>query len=406
MKNLLPIASHAFALMAMGSALLAQPVPVPGFSLEKVADTEGFLTSLAITPDGGISYSVTTGEVFVLEGTQSRKVAKFETSATGNEALLGVVWRDRNRVVGHYAALDHTADLIGEFDRESGDVTLLARLECDEGRPCSSEHHGGNPTLGPDGSVYVGIGDYGGGLPAQRDDSPGGKIWRISPDGEMSEYARGFRNPYDLAVMPDGRLFVSDNGPVGDDELNIVSAGENHGWPYTMGNQAPVDGTVGPVYTFPAVVAPTGLVLTGAGSPFRGGVLVTTFVTRSLLFFRPELERPLAEPALLVLASQPLIDVTIDREGTVWVGGATAIYRLRMPRAGDANGDGTLDAGDGEAIALEILDGDGTSVMDVHGGTVLTGWGADANRDGEIDARDLVELARLEAGRRRAVPRP
>ena len=380
--------------------------PLPGFSLEKVAEAEGFVTSLVITPSGELSYSVRTGEIYILENGVSRKVAEFETSSTGNEALLGYVWRSEQKIVAHYVAVDHTADLIGEADLESGEVEVLARLECDQGRPCSSEHHGGNVTMAPDGTIYFAIGDYGGGLPSQRDDSPGGKIWRLSTDNTLSEFARGFRNPFDLAVLPDGRLFVSDNGPVGEDEINIVAEDSNAGWPFTMGRQDPVVGMLAPVYTFPSIVAPTGVALTGGDSLMAGGALVTTFVTRSLLFFRAPLNGLLRDPVFVAEGVQPLIDVVQGRDGTIWVGGTGAIYRLRAPRAGDANGDGRLDDLDAEAIALEIMDGDGNSVLDVSGGSVLTGWGADANRDGLVDARDLVELSRLQAGRRRPVPRP
>ncbi|YCK40080.1 PQQ-dependent sugar dehydrogenase [Actinomadura sp. ATCC 39365] len=73
-----------------------------------------------------------------------------------------------------------------------------------------------------------------------------GKVLRIMPDGSVPSdnpvingvcnhvYAYGFRNPDGMAFK-DGRLFVADQGPSTDDELNKVEAGKNYGWPGIAG---------------------------------------------------------------------------------------------------------------------------------------------------------------------------
>ena len=381
-----------------------QAIP-PGFALEKVADTEGFVTALVPTPDGGLSYSSRTGGIYRLDGSESVLIGEFETSSIGNEALLGFVWRDENTIVGHYNALDQTADLIGRLDVETGEVEVLARLECDAGRVCPTEHHGGNMVLGGDGAIYFAIGDYGGGIPAQLDGNPGGKIWRLRLDDSLEEFARGFRNPYDLAWLGDDLLLVSDNGPVGEDEINIVTYGDNAGWPHTVGRKDPVEGMLPPAYTFEETTAPTGLTLTRGGA-FEGGFLSTAFVTRTLTFFPGPLRPPLSEPVTLLVGGAPLMDVAQTSDGTIWVASPIAIFRLIIPRAGDANGDGLLDDEDVNAIGLEILDGDGDGIHRVHGGSILTGWGSDVNLDGVVDARDLVTLARIRRGPARGAPHP
>ncbi|HEY5610058.1 MAG TPA: hypothetical protein VIL97_02525, partial [Thermoanaerobaculia bacterium] len=73
------------------------------------------------------------------------------------------------------------------------------------------------------------------------------------------------------------------------------------------------------------------------------------------------------------------------------------------PLRGDADGNGRIDAADGEAIAHEILDGDGLRTIDAQEGSFRGSWGSDANMDGVIDARDLVELAKLRRKRSRTV---
>ena len=55
------------------------------------------------------------------------------------------------------------------------------------------------------------------------------------------------------------RIILTDNGDVVDDEIDVVTLGDDCGWPYTAGKQPAVPGTRAPVYVFPTVVAPTGL---------------------------------------------------------------------------------------------------------------------------------------------------
>lgn len=49
-------------------------------------------------------------------------------------------------------------------------------------------------------------------------------------EGEI--FAKGFRNPQGLAISRDNQIFVSDHGPRGGDELNVVLEGKNYGWPH------------------------------------------------------------------------------------------------------------------------------------------------------------------------------
>ena len=47
----------------------------------------------------------------------------------------------------------------------------------------------------------------------------------------------GHRNPYGLAFAPDGRLWETEMGPRGGDELNLIEPGKNYGWPRRLGGQ-------------------------------------------------------------------------------------------------------------------------------------------------------------------------
>jgi glucose/arabinose dehydrogenase len=148
--------------------------------------------------------------------------------------------------------------------------TILARVHVPDGtakasadleelisiRQPFSNHNGGMLEFGPDGHLYVGVGDGGsGGDPrgyAQNLSSHLGKILRIAPrtktgykvpannpffksNGDAYRqkreiYAWGLRNPWRFSFAPDGRLIVADVGQNDYEELSIVGRGDNMGW--------------------------------------------------------------------------------------------------------------------------------------------------------------------------------
>jgi glucose/arabinose dehydrogenase len=278
-------------------------------------------------------------------------------------------------------------------------------------RGVSDEHHGGNPTIGPDGTIFVGIGEYAGRTLAQKPEWNGGKIWRIDPrTGDALQWALGMRNPYDLAWDPElAKVVIADNGPDSGDELNIVAEGQNCGWPLTFGHEPQVEGTTAPVFTFDHTVAPTGLARLRGGNPIlQKGYLVGAFVTRAIYYFPNVAAQPVGDPiALLDLFPEFIIDVTEGSDGSIlfasaW-GATSSIHRLDVPPRGDCNGDGLTDWRDVYPLMLEIRDGDSHPTVDAQGGAFEGSWGCDANGDSVITAGDLDALFRLLNGRQRAV---
>jgi glucose/arabinose dehydrogenase len=273
-------------------------------------------------------------------------------------------------------------------------------------RGAPPEHHGGNPSVAEDGSIFVGIGDYGGGAIAALPEWNAGKIFRIRPDGSVEQFARGFRNPFDVVWdAANQRLIAPDNGDTVDDEINIVHEGDYDGWPYTMGNGPPVDGAVPPVYTFPVVVAPTGIIGVNSQNPFfKTGYLFGTFVAKAIEYI-PDIDaRPL--PAPIVIAAGdfgPIIDVAQSATGEIYFITASSINRLVTPLAGDCNGDGIVDAQDIAALVQELADGDPHPTVTAQDGAFRGSWGCDADLNGVIDSRDMDALLGKLAGRSRAV---
>lgn len=402
---------------------------LPGFGIETLARGTGFVSSIVSDSHGTIYFTTTNGWIHRVDGTQATPVTSLPTRAGGNGGLLGMALLDDQTAVVHYTSWDDTpghsdyvlADVVSRVDLVSGAETVIHTFVCDIDHPAngaSSEHHGGNLTVAPDGSIFLGIGEYGAHLIAQLPEWNAGKIWRIDPQGNLTQWALGMRNPYDLAWDPDlDRIVIADNGADGGDEIHVVAQGDNCGWPRTYGNNPPMPGAVAPVYVFPQTVAPTGVLrLDGSNPLLRRGYLVGAFVTSALYYF-PAMSLPgtppVAEPVAIVEDFDEFVmDATQTPNGdivfaTAGIGGST-IRRLRVPLRGDCNGDGLTDSRDVLPLMREIDDSPSErhAMTDAQGGSYAGSWGCDANADGLIDSKDLSALSSLLHGKRRSVRTP
>ena len=113
------------------------------------------------------------------------------------------------------------------------------------------EHQGynanGNIHFGPDGFLYLSLGDYDAPPLVQNLSMPIGKLLRVDkdngspapgnpladdPDADPRIYAYGFREPFDFAFHPEaGAIYGSDNTTVSCEEINLIKPGANYGWP-------------------------------------------------------------------------------------------------------------------------------------------------------------------------------
>jgi len=391
----------SLSLLLLLSSFTARAAVLPGFAVKFLGATSGFATSIAVDSKGLIYYTTTSGDVFRFAEGQSTLVAHVVTDADGDSGLLGMALRDDDTAAVHYTTPNQTADVVSLIDLRTGDETVVHSFVCDVEVPergAPAEHHGGNPAIGGDGTIFVAIGDYNNGTLAPDLKWNAGKIFRVHPNGEAELFARGFRNPFDMSWdAARQRLIATDNGTAVDDEINIVTAGGYYGWPQTMGNGPAIDGAVPPIYSFPTVVAPTGLVaLSGRNPILRRGYLLGAFVT-SAIYFIPDIDaRPLPPPiALIEDETKFVIDVAEGPGGEVYFVAANGIYRLTVPMRGDCNGDLSVNVADFELLRAMVAGGPrpvtAASTEGIHGT-----WGCDVNGDGLIDIADVAQLlARL-----------
>jgi glucose/arabinose dehydrogenase len=200
-------------------------------------------------------------EVAVIDGVAPR----------GEGGLLGIAVHD-----GYlYAYFTTSSDNRIERWEISGDAGALRLGEGEDvlsGLDVAGNHNGGRIAFGPDGMLYATVGDAGQPSRAQDLDSLSGKILRLTPDGDVPAdnpiegspvFSYGHRNPQGIAWDQDGELYASEFGQDTWDELNIIEAGGNYGWPDVEGI-ADREGFVDPVQQWRTDQAsPSGIAIAG-----------------------------------------------------------------------------------------------------------------------------------------------
>jgi glucose/arabinose dehydrogenase len=164
-----------------------------------------------------------------------------------------------------------------------GDQNVIARMTYDgsrlaaqkvifDGIPAGPIHDGGRIAFGPDDLLYVGTGEAGRRDPAQDKGDLGGKILRITADGDPAPdnpfdgspvYSLGHRNVQGLAWDSRGQLWAAEFGQNTWDELNRIKKGGNYGWPVVEGRSGE-KGFINPVRQWSTDEAsPSGIAIAG-----------------------------------------------------------------------------------------------------------------------------------------------
>ncbi|MGY5355635.1 PQQ-dependent sugar dehydrogenase [Wenyingzhuangia sp. IMCC45467] len=193
------------------------------------------------------------------------------SSSGGQDGLLGMAFHNEFKKGKPYVYISYTHDVLSQkkqkivrytYSVNQDDGLLSSPLVIFDNLPSSNDHQSGRLVFGPDNKLYHTIGDLGvkdcdsnlaQSLPTQQQVDHGdwsnypGKVLRLNLDGSIPEdnpiidgvrshvYTYGHRNPQGLVFGSNGVLYSSEHGPSSDDELNIINAGKNYGWPYVAG---------------------------------------------------------------------------------------------------------------------------------------------------------------------------
>ncbi|WP_328911525.1 PQQ-dependent sugar dehydrogenase [Streptomyces sp. NBC_00234] len=217
------------------------------------------------------------------------------------------------------------------------------------GIPKGSIHNGGRIAFGPDRMLYAGTGETGDTGLAQDKESLGGKILRMTPDGEPVHgnpeadsvvYSYGHRNVQGLAWDGQKRLWAAEFGQNTWDELNRIEPGGNYGWPEVEGEQGE-KGFIDPVAQWKTEDASPSGIAFADGSIWMAG-LRGERLWRIPLSGTSE-DEPLAAP-------QSFLDGEYGRLRTVLAAGEDRLWLVTS----NTDGRGSPKQGDDRIVLLEV----------------------------------------------------
>lgn len=302
---------RAVALLAVFSFLLLPAPPVaaeaPQLSARTVRGGLEHPWDIAFAPDGKMLVTERPGRIRVYAGRRrganllsTKQVA--DVRAEGESGVMGIAVTRRNATT--FVFVCASRDVAAGWRNQVLRYTLGSggRLRFDRvilgGMRAASIHNGCAVEVGPDGKVWVSMGDAADlSLPQQRS-SRNGKILRVTINGSIPGdnpfsgspvYALGLRNPQGIAFQPGtGRPYSIEHGPDVHDEINRLRPGGNYGWPCWTGTSTPYQ-TSGcrsaSNYRAPAwssgtggtIATSGGAFVTGAAwGPWRGDLFVAT----------------------------------------------------------------------------------------------------------------------------------
>jgi glucose/arabinose dehydrogenase len=280
----------------------------PGIAVSTVVDQLDTPWSLVFLPDGRGLVSERPGRIRLIDHGHALPLIEIESVQTGEGGLMGLA------VDPHFPARPYLYAM-HSIDDGSGITNQIVRIVFDGqsarvdrvifgGIPGGHVHNGGRIAFGPDGYLYIGTGETFRPDLAQDMHSLGGKVLRITGDGQIPGdnpfpgspiYTLGNRNVQGLAWEPKTHdLFESEHGPSGElgvhawDEINVLRPGGNYGWPHAVGAVHKPE-YVDPVVAWPVLSAPPG----------------------GIAFWEGDLYVP-------TLRSQALIRIHLEKQGNTW----------------------------------------------------------------------------------------
>jgi glucose/arabinose dehydrogenase len=270
----------AVARDAAGNRTTSAPVSVtvrnstPRFVNDRVIIGLSEPTDLVFTPDGRMLISERGGAIWVVQPGATHvdpvPFLQLPSVSTDNErGLLGIALDPSFSSNGYvYVFYTHGSlrNRVSRFTATGNSASPSSELVVWQNSVDSDIwHQGGDLHFGPDGDLYISVGDHLRADEAQALDSYNGKILRVARDGSVPTdnpfydgagpnadaiWARGLRNPFRFTIDPaTGRLIIADVGQDTTEEVDVGARGANYGWPLCEGSCSRT-GMTNPVYSY------------------------------------------------------------------------------------------------------------------------------------------------------------
>jgi len=351
--------------------MLDEPTDSSSVAIDVEVVVKGLDTPWAIdfAPDGRIFITERPGRVLIVKNGQllDQPWVTIDVASGGESGLLGLAldpeFQNNGLVYLAYTYIDGEGESKNRLVRMRRDP-LMDKGILDgilvDGVKGASNHDGGRLRFGPDNKLYWTMGDAQVSDLAQDISSLNGKILRLNSDGTVPEdnpfpnsivFSYGHRNPQGLAWEPrTGRLYSTEHGPSGfqgsgQDEVNLIEAGKNYGWPIIYGDKTRED-MVSPVVQsgISETWAPAGATFV-VGGPWDGSLLFVGLRGQTLYHLTIDIDDPFK-----VLSFERLLVGKFGRLRDVVQGPDNAIYILTSNR----DGRGRPSEGDDKLLRLTV----------------------------------------------------
>lgn len=324
--------------------------------------------AMAFLPDGRMLVTERPGRLKLVDADSIEEISGLpEISSQSQGGLLDVVLHPQYEENGWiYMTFskpgDGTATALMRARLDGQRLTDVEELFVQDRFSSAGRHYGSRLAWTWDGKLLMSIGDRGAEPPRAQDlGDHAGSLLRLNDDGSVPEdnpfvgredaldeiYAQGLRNIQGLVVdIENERIWASDHGPRGGDEINLVEAGENYGWPrqthgrdYRTGGPFPgsegevVEGMVDPVHVFDPTHPPSGLALvtTERFPGWQGDLLSGGLASQKIQRLVLENEAVSLEETLLENKIGRIRDVRQGPEGYIYIlvdASDASLYRL------------------------------------------------------------------------------
>ena len=330
------IAVVIFSVFVLTSPSDPIPIPVPTSNSESAS-----VIILAENLDKPRAIAISDDRIFVTEKNGSIRViqdnsllesplATFRSANVFDGGLLGIALHpdfSNNHYIYVFLTYEEDGNLwnkilqITESENKLQDVEIIF-----DKIPGSSFTNGGFLKFGPDEKLYVGTGTISDSSHLPQDlDSLSGKILRLNDDGTIPNdnpfsdspvYSLGHRNPQGMTWDNNGNMFVAEFGPEKNDEINLIQAGKNYGWPEQQcsGN----DKFENPILCFDPSIEPGGILFySGDRLDFESPFIMASM--RATNLYQLDFEEGLSSQKSILSGIGRVRDVVQGLDGSLYV---------------------------------------------------------------------------------------